>query len=127
MGSRRATSAGNGAPVTPSAFVSLCHSSELLEGSAKGFERLQVFALCYHAQIHVWRDLCPHHGTTPLAWRRDAYLNADASRIVCAAHGAQFEPDTGLCTLGPCLGESLTRVPTRMNADGDIDIELNTI
>jgi nitrite reductase/ring-hydroxylating ferredoxin subunit len=45
-----------------------------------------------------------------MAWRKDAFLNADGSRIVCAAHGAQFEIDSGLCVLGPCIGESLTRV-----------------
>ena len=105
-------------------LVRLCHSSDLLEGASKGFERLQVFALRSGGQVHVWRDLCPHHGSTPLAWRRDAYLNADATRIVCSAHGAQFEPATGLCTLGPCLGQSLTRVPMQMSASGDIEIEL---
>ena len=105
-------------------LVRLCHSSDLLEGAAKGFERLQVFALRSGGQVHVWRDLCPHHGSTPLAWRRDAYLNGDGTRIVCSAHGAQFEPATGLCVLGPCLGQSLARVPMQMSASGDIEIEL---
>jgi nitrite reductase/ring-hydroxylating ferredoxin subunit len=48
-----------------------------------------------------------------MAWRRDAYLNAAGDRIVCAAHGALFEIDTGLCVLGPCLGEQLQRIPWR--------------
>ena len=102
----------------------LCNDAELGEGAAKGFAALKVFALRHHGQVHVWRDVCPHHGSTPLAWRRDAYLNAGATRIVCAAHGAQFEPDTGLCTLGPCLGERLQRVPAR-SVGGDIRIELD--
>lgn len=45
-------------------------------------------------------DARPHQGT-PMAWRKDAYLDAAGERIVCAAHGAQFEIDSGLCTLGP--------------------------
>ena len=57
-----------------------------------------------------------------MAWRKDAYLNAAGDRIVCAAHGAQFEVDTGRCTLGPCLGESLTPVRLHILPDGEVHI-----
>ena len=102
----------------------LCHQSTLMEGHAKGFAAAGVFALRHRGGVHVWRDACPHYGSTPLAWRRDAYLDASGTRIVCAAHGAQFEPDTGLCTLGPCLGQSLTAVPFVLNTQGEIEIEI---
>lgn len=104
----------------------LCHTSELTEGAARGFDAASVFALRYRGRVHVWRDACPHYGSTPLAWRRDAYFDHGGTRVVCAAHGAQFEPDTGLCTLGPCLGQSLTRVPFTLTADGGVEIELST-
>ena len=55
-----------------------------------------------------------------MAWRKDAYLNGDCSRIVCSAHGAQFDIATGLCLLGPCLGQSLTRVPLAVDTDGNV-------
>jgi nitrite reductase/ring-hydroxylating ferredoxin subunit len=45
-----------------------------------------------------------------MAWRKDEYLNAARDRIVCAAHGAQFDIATGICTLGPCLGQRLQAV-----------------
>jgi nitrite reductase/ring-hydroxylating ferredoxin subunit len=45
-----------------------------------------------------------------MAWRKNAYLNGDASKIVCAAHGAQFDLESGICTLGPCLGQGLQAV-----------------
>jgi nitrite reductase/ring-hydroxylating ferredoxin subunit len=45
-----------------------------------------------------------------MAWRKDEYLNAARDRIVCAAHGAQFDIATGVCTLGPCLGQRLEPV-----------------
>ena len=95
----------------------------LADGQARGHAALGIFVVRHRGQVHAWRDACPHYGSTPLAWRRDAYLNADASRIVCAAHGAQFEPDTGLCTLGPCLGQSLTRVVLRLNAAGGLEFD----
>ena len=52
-----------------------------------------------------------------MAWRRDAYLNAAGDRIVCAAHGALFEIDSGLCVLGPCLGDRLQALPWCLRGD----------
>lgn len=101
----------------------LCAISELQEGSALGFAALGMFVVRHAGQVRGWRDACPHYGDTRLAWRKDAYLNADGSRIVCAAHGAQFALDSGLCTLGPCLGQSLTAVPVQVAANGDINID----
>lgn len=96
----------------------LCRLDELFEGDSRGFDpegrgQASVFAVCHGGAVRVYTDNCPHHGT-PMAWRRDAYLNAAGDRIVCAAHGAQFEIDTGLCVLGPCLGDRLQSVPWRV-------------
>jgi nitrite reductase/ring-hydroxylating ferredoxin subunit len=104
-------------------LVSLCAASALPEGGARGFPASGIFVVRHRGQVHGWRDACPHYGDTPLAWRRDAYLNADATRIVCSSHGAQFLPDSGLCTLGPCLGQSLTRVPVQVAANGDLEFD----
>jgi nitrite reductase/ring-hydroxylating ferredoxin subunit len=106
----------------------LCHLDELPEGGARGFDpqalgQASVFAVRRGGEFRVYADSCPHHGT-PMAWRRDAYLNAAGDRIVCAAHGAQFEIDTGLCVLGPCLGDRLTPVPWRI-AGGELVIAID--
>jgi nitrite reductase/ring-hydroxylating ferredoxin subunit len=71
--------------------------------------------------LFAYDDACPHHGT-PMAWRRHAYLNGARDRIVCAAHGAQFEIDTGRCTLGPCLGEHLRPVTLTVHRNGEVHI-----
>jgi len=101
----------------------LCRADELPDGASKGFARWGVFVLRVQGRVHAYRDACPHYGDTPLAWRRDAYLNADGTRIVCAAHGAQFEPSTGVCTLGPCLGQALTPAPVAVAPNGDLWLE----
>lgn len=103
----------------------LCRLDELLDGDSRGFDlegkgQASVFAMRWNGLVHVYADRCPHHGT-PMAWRRDAYLNAARDRIVCAAHGAQFDIATGLCVLGPCLGDQLRSVPWRVD-DGDLVI-----
>lgn len=96
----------------------LCRLDELPESGSRGFDpegrgQNSVFAVRRAGAVHVYADSCPHHGT-PLAWRRHAYLNAAGDRIVCSAHGAQFEIETGICVLGPCLGDQLMPVPWRI-------------
>ena len=73
------------------------------------------------AATDAYADACPHLGT-PLAWRKDAYLIAMGDRIVCAAHGAQFEIHTGRCTLGPCLGDALAPVCLSIHESGEVHL-----
>ncbi len=109
------------APAAP-----LCRLAALPDGDARGFDpggegHDTLFVVRQGADVRAWRDACPHHGT-PLAWRRHAYLNADRSRIVCSAHGAQFDIRSGECTLGPALGQALTAVPLHINDNGEIHL-----
>ena len=95
--------------------MQLCNFDELPDGASRGFDprgtgRDTMFVVRQGRALHAWLNACPHHGTT-MPWRRHAYLNAAGDRIVCSAHGALFEIDTGRCTLGPCLGQALTPVP----------------
>ena len=96
---------------------------DLRDGESRGLDvngrgQDTVFIVRHRGRLHAYEDRCPHYGDTPLAWRRHAYLNGDRSRIVCAAHGAQFDIETGECVLGPCLGQRLTPVPVERLADG---------
>jgi len=102
----------------------LCHVDELPDGASRGFDpygtgRDTMFVVRQGTALHAWKNSCPHHDT-PLPWRRHAYLNGAGNRIVCAAHGALFEIDTGRCTLGPCLGQSLTPVALVVSHDGEV-------
>jgi nitrite reductase/ring-hydroxylating ferredoxin subunit len=97
----------------------LCRFDDLPDGGARGFDtngggQTTVFAVRRADRVHVYADSCPHHGT-PMAWRRDAYLDAAGEHIVCSAHGALFEIDSGLCVLGPCLGDHLQALPCRIS------------
>jgi nitrite reductase/ring-hydroxylating ferredoxin subunit len=105
----------------------LCRLMDLPDGDSRGFDPLHrgqdsVLVVRRGRQVRVYRDACPHHGTTPMAWRKDAYLNAQRDRIVCSAHGAQFDIDSGLCLLGPCLGQSLTALPHTLNESDEIHL-----
>lgn len=70
--------------------------------------------------VHAYRNSCPHVGIG-LDYGDGRCLHDDAT-LICSLHGAQFEADTGFCTVGPCSGKSLQRVPIIMK-DGKIFLD----
>ena len=105
--------------------VALCRLAELPEGSSRGFDpqgtgQDSVFVVRQGTTLHAYRNACPHQSGAPMAWRKDAYLNGDGTRIVCHAHGAQFDIGSGVCVLGPCLGQTLEPVEIEVGADGTV-------
>lgn len=58
----------------------------------------------------AYRNLCPHWGVD-LDLGFGDFVDPRSGRISCRNHGAEFEPDTGVCVLGPCVGDSLTALP----------------
>jgi nitrite reductase/ring-hydroxylating ferredoxin subunit len=106
-------------------LVRLCRADEIGEGQSRGFDPNEcgedtMFVVRWGGVLRAWRNACPHVDGAPMAWRKDAYLNADGSRIVCHAHGAEFLPDSGMCVQGPCVGKGLTAVPIIIDLRGDL-------
>lgn len=104
----------------------LCHVDDVAEGQARGFGPLEgskrkVIVIRRNGVLHAWLDACPHYSTgTPMAWKTDAYLNGERTHLTCHSHNALFEIDTGECVLGPCLGQSLTRIEIAVDEEGDV-------
>ena len=101
----------------------LCRLDEIVDGTARGFAiagalRDTMFVVRRGDCVRGWLNACPHVDGAPLAWRKDAYLSADGQAIVCYGHGAVFDMNTGVCTKGPCLGQSLTPVYLERDVDG---------
>ena len=102
--------------------IPLCHADSLWEGQARGFDpkncgQATVIALRFRGEIFLWRNSCPHLGT-PMNWRQDGFMNPAGDKLVCFAHGAIFEPDSGLCIHGACLGQRLTELNGHIDAQG---------
>ena len=105
-------------------YIDLCRLDELPDDTARGFDlfgtgRDNLFLVRTSGTVHAYRNYCPHQGST-MPWRRHAYLNAKATRIVCSAHGAEFDIDTGQCTAGAALGYALDPVRIVVADDGMI-------
>lgn len=110
----------------------LCHIDDLKEGETKGFLENEagqdvLFVVKHNGELHGWRNACPHVDGAPMAWRKDAYMDGKKQFVACHAHGALFEPDTGLCIQGPCLGKKLEKIQVRINQAGEAEISLTNI
>lgn len=98
--------------------------SELPDGATREFALtesewpLTGFLVRVGSMVHAYLNRCPH-ALRQLNFRPDRFLNQDGTLIQCSSHGALFEKDTGLCVAGPCVGESLRRLPVVL-ADGEV-------
>lgn len=101
----------------------LANIDEIADGDSRGFDpegsgRDTMFVVRQGNALHAYRNACPHVDGASLPWRKDAYLSADRRHIVCYAHGAMFDIASGICVLGPCEGQALTRVLIQNLPDG---------
>lgn len=101
---------------SPPAALPLCPSSALTEGgSAWVWDVLQhgqparAFVLRHGGQARAYLNRCLHV-PVELDWQPGRFLDADRRFIVCAVHGATYEPEDGRCVGGPCGRGRLTPV-----------------
>lgn len=93
----------------------VCRVDELVDGGrAIRFEvalsgaarQMSCFAIKYDNAVYAYINSCPHRGTE-LDWQPGEVFEESGLYLMCATHGALFEPDSGLCVGGPCHGARL--------------------
>ena len=93
---------------------------EIKPGAVKKFwlicqkYRLDAFLVNDQGNYHAYVNRC-RHMPTPLDFVRDEFLSDDGRYLQCYTHGALYEFATGECVAGPCKGESLYRLPVRVD------------
>lgn len=92
----------------------LCRTDDVPDGGALGIEGggpgdPGVIVVRRGARIDAYRNDCPH-ARLPLDLVPGRLMARDGRHLLCANHGALFEPETGLCVRGPCVGRRLARV-----------------
>jgi len=97
------------------ALIPLCHSGDLVNGGrAMGFDVVyggltcRAFAIRYQGQAHAYLNRCTHVAME-LDWQPERFFDDTGRWLLCATHGAHYEPATGECKSGPCRG-GLTRI-----------------
>ncbi|BBO27041.1 (2Fe-2S)-binding protein [Alteromonas sp. I4] len=112
--------------------VRLCRAEDIPDFCAQGFIPNRhgfdtLFVVRQGRYFYAYADVCPHYGDTSLPWKKDEYLDAAGENIVCAAHGALFNIRSGLCTSGPCKGESLRPIPVIHESDDFLWVALEDL
>ncbi len=94
----------------------ICRLADLEDPGARGFRvgqgdwPLRAFLVRHGPVVRAYVNRCPHAGH-PLDLRPDHFLTTAGAAIICRSHGAEFRPEDGECTAGPCPGQRLRSVP----------------
>lgn len=95
---------------------------ELAVGETRTFEFLrrispafppgkaQGFVIRSREGYRAYLNQC-RHWPVPLDLGDQDFYFAKIDRITCKTHGATYEPSTGFCDSGPCVGSSLEAFP----------------
>ena len=120
-----ATDAAFAATADAASAVPLCASGDLVEkGLAHGFDVLHFrapargFALRFEGRVVAYLNRC-QHVPVEMDWNPGDFLDSDKTFILCATHGAAYEPLTGRCAGGPCGRGRLTAIDT-VERDGQV-------
>lgn len=100
----------------------LCNSHDLPEGGlALPFDinyagqTCRAFAIRFEGRPHAYLNRCTHVAME-LDWQPNRVFDDSGQWLLCASHGAAYQPDTGQCAGGPCRG-GLIKI-TLSEADG---------
>ncbi len=92
------------------ARVALCRSEDLIDaGRAVSFDVLfggqscRAFAVRYRGRAYAYLNRCTHVAME-LDFQPDRFFDDSGEWLLCATHGAVYQPDTGACAGGPCRG-----------------------
>lgn len=89
---------------------------ELENGATKKFflqcggNTVEAFLVSYGGALYAYVNRCRHISLS-LDWVDNRFFTQDGRYLICANHGATYEPTTGECVWGPCFGAFLQSVP----------------
>jgi nitrite reductase/ring-hydroxylating ferredoxin subunit len=94
----------------PDVTMPLCPSADLVDGGpAVAFdvryagEHCRAFAIRYEGRVHAYLNRC---SLVPMEmdYQEGRFFDDTGRWLLCATHGAAYQPDTGACVGGPCRG-----------------------
>ncbi len=90
--------------------IALCASTDLANGGlAMSFDVLyagqtcSAFAIRYQGQVHAYLNRCAHVAME-MDFQPNRFFDISGDWLICATHGALYQPQTGQCRSGPCRG-----------------------
>ena len=101
----------------PEKLIPVCASEELHNsGLGKrvmvnlgGAEDVSCFVIRHQGQVYGYFNQCQHL-PVELDWNHGEFLDKQGQYLICATHGALYEPHSGYCVAGPCAGKYLRKL-----------------
>jgi nitrite reductase/ring-hydroxylating ferredoxin subunit len=97
--------------------VALCSSAALADGGTgvrfavasramRREHRLSGFVVRFDGTVYGYLNQCAHV-PSELDWQDGQFFDHSGLYLMCATHGAVYEPESGRCVGGPCRGARL--------------------
>lgn len=83
------------------------------------------FVVRYNGVVQAYVNRCAHL-PVELDWNEGDFFNVTRDYLICATHGAHYQPETGHCVMGPCKGKSLEKIAV-VERNNEILIQLDSI
>ena len=102
----------------------VARADELPPGRTKKFllkcngNTVEALLVNYEGRLRAYVNRCRHIALS-LDWVDNEFFTEDGRYLICANHGATYEPTTGECVWGPCFGAFLQSVPLEI-AGGEV-------
>ena len=64
------------------------------------------FVIRFEGKVYAYINKCAHV-PVELDWNHGDFFDTSKQFLICATHGAQYQPQTGHCVMGPCKGKRL--------------------
>ncbi len=68
-----------------------------------------AFAVRFDGSVHAWLNRCGHI-PVELDWQPGRFFDDSGLYLICATHGALYDPASGRCVGGRCNGRGLVAV-----------------
>lgn len=103
----------------------ICTAAELVDGGAgvrfttERYGRTEpAFAVRYRGRVFAYYNRCAHV-PTELDWNAGEFFDSSGLYLICATHGALYDPASGACLLGRCSGRGLEALAV-FERDGNV-------
>ena len=88
----------------------ICDYKDLKELSAREFKlEGDAFLIYFKKRCYAYENSCPHMRAN-LNWQEEQFFSVDGLFLQCSLHGALFDPSSGACIRGPCVGKNLKKI-----------------
>jgi nitrite reductase/ring-hydroxylating ferredoxin subunit len=107
-------------------LIAVCESQALVDGGAGVRFEVSVggypatgFVVRFRGRAVGYLNRCSHVAME-LDWLPGAFFDADGDYLMCATHGALYDPVQGACVAGPCTGRGGLRKLHVEERDGHV-------